>query len=237
MTDRLLYVDGDSYTTPNYCVDVQDSYWKLFGDYLNIDNIVNYAYSGKSNDGIFRNATRFILDNPDKELFILLGFTHLERYDVFNRERELAVNAGDSVVNPNPNPCEIGVETRSYKQESKESDVLIYWHREFDESKFLSSLINFNAFCEKHNVKFILHFCSHPLVNPEIDLLNTFYKEIDNLPNIVNLFENTYTSYNQTLNIKPADFKEFGWVGHHGSEGNKAYAEFLINKYRELYEQ
>ena len=235
MENKILYVDGDSYTTPNMHVDIKDSYWSLFGNYVKISNIVNYAYPGKSNEGIFRNATRFILDNNDKELFMLLGFTHLERYDVFDREHELRILSGEPVRPLNLNPCEQGVVTKSYTQSSKESDTLVYWHREFDETKFLSNLINFSAFCQQKNVKFMLHYCSKPLVDPKIPLSESFFSEVQRIPNIINLFDNTYQTYNQKLKIKPADYEQYGWNGHHGPAGNKAYFEFLISKYNELY--
>ena len=38
------------------------------------------------------------------------------------------------------------------------------------------------------------------------------------------VFEDTYQSTNKGIN-KPVDFDQFGWLGHHGPEGNRHFFE------------
>lgn len=224
----ILYVDGDSYSTPNFCVDVDLSFWGLMADYIQSTDIVNNAYLGKSNEGMFRNVTRFCIDHPREKIFILLGLSHLERFDLVD------YSFHSSIVNKNPSKSEKGVLSRSFKDDpSRTKD----FDREFEECNFLFHLINCYGFLKtRKNVNFIIHFCSKPLVPSNIPLLESFYTEVSNYPEVVNLFDNTYTSINQDLGIKPVDFSSYGWFGHHGTEGNSVYANFLIKKYQELYE-
>lgn len=228
----IVYVDGDSYTTPNFCVDSKDSYWQLFGNYLNARSITNYAYAGKSNTGMIRNAMRFVLDNPDSEVFVLLGFSHLERLDYF----DINFSKGHQPDIKNPNPSERGVRSCPLYS-SAQPDEIIKYDREFEESIFLSQLLSAYGFFKNKNIKFIFHFCSVPLLQDNLrPLINTFLIEIKQYKEIVNLFDNTYMTLNQKLGIKPSDFNQYSWMGHHGEQGNKAYADFLINKYKEIYE-
>ena len=228
----ILYVDGDSYTTPWYYVEAQDSYWSLFGDHVNASSVVNYAYIGKSNEGIMRNATRFAIENKNTEVFFLLGFTHLERRDFFASE----FRTGNAPDKKNPNPKERGVRSKKHSGIDSPKENIITYSREFEEAQFLSNLLNLYGFFKYANCKFMFHFCSKPLEHNPLPLVNDFYLEVSNHKEIVNLFDNTYGTYNQKLNIRPADYSQYGWDGHHGPEGNKAYSEFLIKKYKEIYE-
>ena len=49
------------------------------------------------------------------------------------------------------------------------------------------------------------------------------------------IFDNTYYSVNYQDQIKPVDFDEYGWQGHHGPEGNANwYNKVLKSKMIEL---
>lgn len=224
----ILYVDGDSYSTPGGCVDPVDSYWSKFGAHIQATKIVNFAYPGKSNNGMIRNATRFCLDHPEEDLFVLIGFSHLERYDYFDEHQHSYKSS------KTPNPLEFGVVSEHAHQNQ---DRIQFYNREFEESKFLSALINFHGgLTTRPNIKFMLHSCTNPLVISNMPLLERFYQEVQSYPRVINLFNDTYLSLNQRLGVKPVDFDAFKWQGHHGPEGNATYAELLINAYNDLYE-
>lgn len=224
----ILYVDGDSYSTPNFCVDADHSYWKLFANRIGALSVTNHAYTGKSNEGMFRNATRFCLENTKDKVFVLIGLSHLERFDLVD------YSVQSTIVNKNPVPAEHGVLSESFKDDASRSSQ---FNREFEECVFLSKLINFYGFLKtRKNVSFMIHFCSKPLVQSNIPMLESLYHEVTNYPEVVNLFKDTYQTVNQDQGIKPVDFKSYGWAGHHGVEGNQVYVNYLVKKYQELYE-
>ena len=50
--DSILYVFGDSFSTPGFCVEPKDSFWGLLAKDLRVDKIVNYSHEGFSLDQI-----------------------------------------------------------------------------------------------------------------------------------------------------------------------------------------
>jgi hypothetical protein len=217
----ILYVDGDSYTTPGLCVDQEQSYWSLFGKHINATDITNYAYSGKSNEGIFRSAVRFVLENKQSDIFLLLGFSHLARYDT-----------SPFIPVTNPNPAEINISSAPYKEDK---DRVGGYSTELLEATFYSNLVLFDTFLKQSNVKYMLHYCGLPFKKTSAPILNTLRNRVEECANVINLFQDTYTSLPMKHKIKPADFAKYGVVGHHGAEGNKVYADFLIEQYQKLY--
>ena len=101
----------------------------------------------------------------------------------------------------------------------------------------LPILLNAHGFFKYRGKKFIFHCCTKPLEVNKIPLIDDFVDEINGQPEIVNFFGDTYLSLNQNKGIKPADYDKHGWMGHHGAEGNRVYAEFLISKYKEVYDK
>ena len=47
-----LWVFGDSFVTPDYCVNVKDSFWGLTAQHLDIPQINNYSQPGNSFDTV-----------------------------------------------------------------------------------------------------------------------------------------------------------------------------------------
>jgi hypothetical protein len=218
----ILYVDGDSYTTPGFCVDQHQSYWSLFGQHAKADSIVNYAYMGKSPEGMIRSCVRFAVENSDQDIFFLLGFGPIERFDV----------GYQTGPRDNPNPAEHGISSNPF---SAEKERVIGHVSSLTEANFYSNLVLLGNFLDSRGFKYMFHFMPVPLKRLEAPLLTSLRNEVDQNPRIVNLFEDTYFIHGMKNKIKPVDFDEYGWMGHHGWQVNGLYADYLIQHYQKLY--
>jgi hypothetical protein len=218
----ILYVDGDSYSQPGVCVDPPLSYWSLFGKHINADKIVNYAYSGKSMSGMVRCAVRFAIDNKDHDVFFLLGFSHLARFDVgFQLD-----------VKNNPNPAESGISSKSFADDHSRTLGHVSSLLEAD---LYANIVMLDTLLNTMKFKHIFHNMIEIHKAPDVPMLTSLKKEVNARTSVVNFFGNTYFDHGKKHNIKPVDFDKFGWVGHHGPEVNGIYADYLIQQYQQLY--
>lgn len=223
----ILYVIGDSYTTPRVCVKVEDSYWKKFADLIKADSVINHSHQGKGNQNMLRNAMRFCLDNPNKKIFILIGLTTISRFDYQDYNVENSYNKN------NGNHSELFIHNFYIQEDNNKTEeydkwFVEKWTYEHTFCNLINSIIAHAYFFKSVNVDYLIHNCSTPLVE---DLYSPFLKsfclELKKDTCIPNLFANTYYSLNKEKGIKPVDFEKYGWHGHHGSEGNQVYFEYL----------
>ena len=230
----ILYVIGDSYTTPDCCVQVNDSYWKKFGQFIQADTIVNHSHPGKCNQSMLRNAMRFCLDNSDKKIFVLVGLTTIYRLDY----QDFSFENNDNTENGNMAELYIhNFEMHNNKSMGEYDKWFVdKWTYEHTFCNLTNSIIAHAYFFESKNVDYLIHNCSVPL-NEDIynPFLKSFCIELRNKKSIPNLFTNTYYSLNKEKGIKPADFEQYGWMGHHGEEGNQVYFEYLKQVYEREY--
>jgi hypothetical protein len=227
----ILYVIGDSYTTPNYCVDVEDSYWHKFGKLIQASEIINHSHPGKCNPNMIRNTLRFCLENTDKKIFILIGLTTMYRLDYqdYNFKNEQNVQNG--------NLAELYIHNYDIKNDKNSDRTFINrWTYEHAFANLLTSTISLSGLFESRKIDYLIHNCSTPLKRDIfLPLLSTFCNELDTIPKIPNLYDNTYYSTNKDKKIKPVDYDEYGYHGHHGAEGNEVYFHYLKSVYENIY--
>ena len=193
-----LYVIGDSYTTPYYCVDPQESFWGLAGKELGVEQIVNVSQPGYSFESIcqlligMQNQYKY---NWQKDFFII-GLPPLERITVFDNHKD--TEAKSTIFNQDWTETNI----------LREIYLLTKWLDSVDANYLIS---NNSKPLDKENVwgpsEFVLKYA------------------IDH--NRCLLFENTYYSVNYNVH-KPTDYDQYGWYGHHGAKGNQLFYETSI---------
>lgn len=227
----ILYVIGDSYTTPNVCVNVEDSYWNKFAKHINADVTVNHSHPGKNNSNMLRNAIRFVLENKGKNIFVLIGLTTLYRVDYYN----------DSIVNhyndKNGNTSELYIHNYDKKQSSEFDKWFVStWCYDFLLVNLLKDILTSAAFFQLNKVNYLIHNCSiiihQELHNP---LVKSFTQEVNKDLRVLNLYKDSFHNLNLEQGIKPADYDRYGWNGHHGPEGNEIYFQYLKQKFEEIF--
>lgn len=93
--NKIIFANGCSHMAGDFFIggasDINVHGWTVginpatkLGKLLNVDNVINYAKGGSSNDRIYRTTIQFIEENIDniKDYFFLIGWTSPDRKEV-----------------------------------------------------------------------------------------------------------------------------------------------------------
>ena len=222
-----LWVIGDSFTTPNVCVDPSESFWGLTATHCNILTILNCSRPVNSFDSV----CQILISeqnsyNWENDLF-LIGIPPLERITVFDNHKNTPYYASK-------------IDTTTWKVESfqiqthhglvglqnygTDKQLIIYSDRAWAETQLLRNIFLLTTWLDSKNANYILVNLSKSLDENNVWGPSNFV-----LPYAINhprciLFKDTYNEINLNIN-PPADFNLFGWNGHHGPAGNKYFFE------------
>jgi len=221
-TYNNLYIFGDSYSTTNYCVDYKDSFWYSIAKDTDIQNITNYSWLGNSLDSI----THTLISEQNKfdwdSLFVIC-LPVLERitvFDDFQGQTRQATRIADSIE-------EFTVQSHSSLDvislhESEYKHIIMNNTRSWTEITALRNLFLIDQWLSAKGVDYIFLNMSQGFMTDSAWPTSTFLIEYFKKHNNSIIFENTYTDINQDIH-KPVDFDKYGWMGHHGKDGNQHY--------------
>lgn len=217
---------GDSFTTPNFCVDAKDSFWYLAAQTVGAKRIRNCSWSGNSFDSV----THMVVSMQDQfdwnTDLLLIGIPPLWRLTIFDDYKNTQWNGlefdltteieQDFHIN-----CHTGLKNFLV---SEDKMLTIFNDRAWTETQTLRSIFLLTAWLDSKNAKYQIINLSEPL-----DANNIWGPSEFVLPYAQNhsnciLFKDTYQSINVNIN-PPADFKQYGWLGHHGPAGNRYFFE------------
>ena len=89
---KKVWVFGDSYTTPDYCVDPQDSFWGLTSTAVKADFIFNSSWPSNS----FYSVVQMLINMQNqfdfKNDLILIGIPPLVRFTFFDNYKDTHYN-------------------------------------------------------------------------------------------------------------------------------------------------
>lgn len=228
-TCKKLWVFGDSYTTPNFCVAPEDSFWGLAAKHLSAETIINLSWSGCSWTSVQHNLISKQKEYNWKEDFFIIGMPPLERLTVFDNYKDTkyhcdVYNTSNWQKCQELLPCHNGLETIAGQVAR---DLVIYSDRSWLETQVLNSVFLLTQWLDSKHARYVIVNLSKPL-----DSDNMWGPTIFNLgyckehPRCI-LFDNTYFSVNENVH-KPVDFNQYGWMGHHGADGNKHFFKVSV---------
>ena len=217
-----LTVLGDSYVTPGVFVSPKDSFWGLLAKDLNTTTIDNYATPGFSLDSIIHillnedidfSQSYFIIGIPPsmREAYYSEEIGHRLKLKTFNdfEKKETPISCLENVDN-------IQFHDRYDNDYTKVNVFSSEWH----EVQVIEKIYLIHQFLLSKQAKFVILNLSVPFVYQDMwPAGKEIIKKVYNLKEC-NLFEDTYQSVNEKDGIKPADFDQYEWMGHHGPEGN-----------------
>ncbi len=226
---KRLCVWGDSYATPDYCVQPAESFWGLSAQFLKVDTIVNYAWPGCSFSSV---CHMLISQQPNwKEDYLLIGIPPLERLTVFDDFKDTKyhahyINTSTWDKTQEQINCHTGLKNIPGWGAEK---MVVYSDRSWTEIQVLSQLFLLTNWLDNQNANYLIVNLSKPL-----DINSAWAPSKFLLPWAVNhskmiLFKDTYYSVNENIH-KPIDFTNHGWKGHHGPTGNKHFFESSIKE-------
>lgn len=234
-----LNVFGDSYTTPNFCVAPADSFWGLIAQTLNVATIDNYSHPGFSLDHIVH-----IILNEDfnfEQDYFIVGIPPLIRYIGYNDKFDTVWHK-NSYTPPFDNPCKTTVESltntqrfRFDEQFKNDKSGALRFSAEWNDVQCLEKIYLLHQYLMSKSAKFVMVNLSNPVHYQDLwPAGKTIMTKVSQLKECI-IFDHTYYSVNYQDKIKPADFDQHSWQGHHGAEGNKNwYTKILEPKIKEL---
>jgi len=221
-----LRVFGDSYSTPKYCVEPAQSFWGLAATHLGIKKVFNYSWPGNSFDSIMHVLISCQLDYAWEEELFIIGIPPLERFTFFdnhkNTQYQTRIFTTDTWQESHKElPCHRGL--MNLKLENIK-DLSLLEDRAWSETLLLNKLFLMCQWLESKSANYLLVNLSKDLDENNIwsptDFVLPYFKE----HNRSILFRDTYYSINLNIN-PPADYDDYGWMRHHGSEGNQRFFE------------
>ncbi len=225
-----LTVLGDSYVTPGNSVQPEDSFWGLLSKDLNIETIDNYATPRFSLDSIIH-----ILLNEDidfSQSYFIIGIPPIIREAYYSEEigHKLTLKTLNNFEKKEtPISCLENVDNIMFndRYNNDYTKVNIFSH-EWHEVQAIEKIYLIHQFLLTKHAKFVILNLSVPFVYQSMwPAGKEIIKKVYNLKEC-NLFDNTYQSVNKKDGIKPADFDQYDWMGHHGPEGNLNYYNKVV---------
>lgn len=237
----ILYVNGDSYST--------FSNGRCYGDFLAEHlqcKVTNAAIPGSSNRRIFRTSLRDLmsLKQTHKDIVAVISLSFPLRTEIWDPNvigRNQFVNDGE-FISVQTTRSKNWFFNRSETTTSKYQDYINEWLRwyniEAETVELLKEIILLTTWCKQYNIRYVIF--SGPLQEPvdfESSFISSFYKELANDPNIINIFEFSFTEWCVKRGHQPIDdyTQEIHGttysIGHQSETAHKDFAKFLFENY------
>ena len=226
-----LYVIGDSYTTPYYCVDPQESFWGLAGKELGVEQIVNVSQPGYSFESIcqlligMQNQYKY---DWQKDFFII-GLPPLERITIFDNHKDTEAKSTifnqDWIETSTTIEAHRGLESKHFYGEDQ--FLITYSDRSWTETNILRKIYLLTKWLDSVDANYLITNNSKPLDKENVWGPSEFVLKHAIDHDRCLLFKNTYYSVNYNVH-KPIDYDQYGWYGHHGAKGNQLFYETSI---------
>ena len=234
-----LNVFGDSYATPELCVDVNNSFWGKLAKDLGVGSVDNYSHPGFSLDHIIHLLLNEEFDFAED--YFVIGIPPLIRYMAYS----------DNVPKPwykktysslDAQPEEMLIESLSNTQKftfeeqfANDKKAITKFNSEWNDVQCLEKIYLLHQYLTLKQAKFIIVNLSVPVHYQDLwPAGKNIMIKVNQLPECI-IFDNTYYSVNYNDGIKPADFDQYSWMGHHGPEGNiNWYNKKIRPKIKEL---
>ena len=237
-----LYVFGDSYSTPFICVEPKDSFWGLASKDLGVDKIYNFSFPGNCLDNIIHVILNDTFDFSDS--YFLLGIPPINRYSVYTHITKSSIHTNktiyqfDSQFNTTEWQSSVMSDVSSVTFNEvfvNDKEFVTYFRQEWHDVLTLEKIFLLNEWLISKGARLIVINLSVPLYCQLLwPVASSIMNSVKNLSNTI-IFEDTLHSVNLADKIKPKDYDQYGWFGHHGPEGNlNWYNKILYTKMQSL---
>lgn len=226
---------GDSYTTPNICVDPKDSFWGLAASELQIATIVNCSRPVNS----FTSVQQLLVGMSEQidwvNDLIFVGIPPLERITVFDDYKDTEylghlINTHSWTTENFDIPSHRGLV--SLQNYGTDRQLILHADRSWLETDVLRQVFLLTQWLDSVKANYLILNLSKDLDENNIWGPSNFVLPYCKTHKNCVLFKDTYNSINVGVN-KPADTDEPH--GHHGPAGNKYFFEqSLLPKLKEL---
>ena len=225
---KRLIVFGDSFSSTNYCVDVNMSFYGLLANELQVDCIFNYSWPGNDLTSIKHLIVNEIDQFDSRNDYVIIGIPPLERITLFDSDDTNNEKFRNLIITNN-------WQTKQEKIQSLEGTItgpvhdlvpgyIAVYERSWHEAMALTDVNLLHSFMTSKNFRFIIANLTQPFQSDtQWNTLSNLIYRTKKHNNII-MFDDTYYSVNYQKNM-PVDYDRYGWFGHHGPEGNSLWYE------------
>lgn len=222
---RNLWIFGDSYSTPGYCVSPGDSFWMAVAQHLDVECVYNYSWPGNSLDSVIH----MLLSDSDQydweQDFLLIGIPPLVRLTVVSKNDKLSYHRRIFDLDSNEIEqqlilCHHGLENLHFYNDPA---AIRFEDPTWTEIQACRLIYLVNSWLDSHQANYLLINLSKDFQNDQPATGKFLLEKCLNHPRNI-LLGDTYYGINYGIN-KPTDYAEYGWHGHHGAAGNQYYFE------------
>lgn len=221
-----VYVFGDSYSTPNYCVDIEDSFWHSVGVEVGAKNVHNYSNVGNSIGGIVHLITSD-QDNFNWNGLFLIGIPPLERMttcreDVLPKNMRRSFTSSSGIISTHVIQSQQVLRDLQWRELGKE--FVVVQERGWTEARVLRELYLLDSWLRlEKKANFVFVNLSKKLMPQDMWLPSKIYVDyFMKAKHAIMYSDKTY--YDINLNVhKPTDYDIHGYMGHHGASGNENF--------------
>lgn len=224
-----LWVFGDSYSTPEYCVPSRESFWGLTAAHISAKQIMNCSWPGNSFDSVKHMLISMQQQFDFANDFFIIGMPPLERLTVFDNYKDTkyqltCIDTDSWKATKQQISCHTGLQIIPG---DKSQQMVIYEDRAWTETKTLADIFLITTWLDSVQANYLIVNLSKPLDSNNVWGPSEFVLPYSQKHKRCILFDDTYYSVNLNKN-EPVDFKHYSWMGHHGPAGNKHFFETSI---------
>jgi hypothetical protein len=225
-----LWVFGDSFSTPDVCVDPKNSFWGLTATALGVDTVINGSRPANSFDSVCQLVVGMQQEINWPQDLVLIGIPPLERITVFDNHKDTAYTGHQFDPHTWQKQsvdmlCHRGLV--SLQNYGTDKTLVLHNDRSWLETQTLRTVFFLTTWLDSIDANYMILNLSKDLDDNNVWGPSTFVLDYClNHPRCI-LFKDTYHGINLNKNI-PADFDQFGWSGHHGSVGNQYFFEHSL---------
>lgn len=230
-SNLTLNVFGDSNSTPDAFVSPAESFWGLAARDLGVDKIVNYSRPGFSFDAVLHILINETFNFADD--YFLIGIPALPRYIAYSDKikKNYTAKQFDANYTIEEIPIHSLDNTHPFRfEEQFDNDRLGVdrFSKEWLDVQSLEKIFLLHQYLTAMKARFLILNLSVPIVCQDMwPAGKGVMTKVQDLDECV-IFDSTYQSVNFHDQIKPADFDQYGWQGHHGAAGNQNWYTKVI---------
>jgi hypothetical protein len=216
---------GDSYSTPNYCVSPQESFWGLTAAALGVDTVINGSRPVNSFDSVCQLVVGMQQQIDWQQDLVLIGIPPLERITVFDNHKDTAYvghqyDTGTWQEQSVDMLCHRGLV--SLQNYGTDKTLIVHSDRSWLETQTLRTVFYLTTWLDSIDANYMILNLSKDLDINNVWGPSTFVLDhCANHPRCI-LFKDTYHGINIGVN-RPADSDTP--EGHHGAAGNRYFFE------------
>jgi hypothetical protein len=232
-----IIIYGDSLSNTESCQTIDEHMWYryVFPEYSS-DKFINRSKLGNSVGTMFLQAGHDCLTHVDP-IMIVVALGPLQRLPAYTDgwyDKEILTNINsNSTAEQYPLPPKpTGLQDcqpyfDSYSSQKVSMDTVNLFHPTLLWSTMYDQVNKLNALVEKHNHSMLVVHMSH--LKKEYNLKHPLISPLENAAMNCNYINEDHSCNNvcKNVGIKPWDFDEYGYHGHHSKEGQEYFGKYI----------